>query len=547
MFKLIASQIDAEEFAEQAALDLACKVECEQDHLFFVRYFFKQREGFKFRINWHHRLVCDTIDRVIAGEIKHVIINVPPGSSKTEIASINLMSRGLAINPRSRFLHISYADDLVTLNSLTARNIVQSEEFQRLWHLPARDDADAKKRWNVDQNGKQAGGVYAVSLGGTITGFRAGHMQEGFQGAIIIDDPMKPADALHEHKRKTANNILINTIKSRTANPDTPIIVIMQRLAEEDSTGFLLAGGAGIKDWHHVMIPALIDDAYVAALAPKYQELIKNDISIGAERDEKGRFSYWPYKEPLADLLAIEQASEYVFAGQYQQRPTPLGGGLIQGAWFTRYAVLPRMKFRAIYADTAQKTSERNDWSVFQCFGLGVDGRIYLIDQIRGKWEAWKLESVAVAFWNYHKTLRYEGGAALRKMLIEDKSSGTGLIQNIRKKGFIPIEGIEREKDKLTRLLDVQSYYKTGMVCLPPSDQLPMVKTCEIVENDGVKKIVSINDKIEPWVPGYMSEHESFTPDDTHKWDDQIDPTLDALVDMIGKGTNLALWEKLSR
>lgn len=537
------------------AMQLAVRVECEADHLFFARYFFYQREGIKFRVSWHHHLLADTVEDVLEGRVKNVIINVPPGSSKTELVSLNFMARGLVKNVRSRFLHISYADDLVALNSSTTKGIVQSDEFQALWPMAPKDDSDAKKRWNVEQAGKSAGGVYAVSLGGTITGFRAGHMAPGFQGAIIIDDPMKPVDALSETKTKASNNTLVNTIKSRKANPDTPIVVIMQRLAEEDSTGFLLAGGAGIpgRDWKHIVVPALIDDAYVATLPKKYQDLIHGDKDaafaeakatglprrkyIGEERDDKGRYSYWPYKEPLADLLGLEAASEYVFNGQYMQRPVPLGGGIFQGAWFTRYTKLPNMKYRVIYADTASKTAERNDWSVFQCVGLGVDGKIYLIDQIRGKWEAWELEFIAKAFWDLHTGIDYADLNALRKMKVEDKSSGTGLIQNIKKKGSVPIEGIERQKDKLTRAMDVQSFYKSGLVAIPDDLQTPMLTR---YFNTDTRQWTNIKPALlGPWVPGYITEHESFTPDDTHKWDDQIDPTLDAVTDMLQKKSSL--------
>lgn len=520
------------------ALSLARQIECEEDHLYFTRYFFYLREGIKFRVNWHHYLLADVVDDVIAGKLKNVIINVPPGSSKTEMVSINFMARGLVKNIRARSLHISYADDLVTLNSATTKGIVQSDEFQSMWPMPPKDDSDSKKRWNVENtDGRQAGGVYAVSLGGTITGFRAGHMAEGFQGVIILDDPMKPRDALSEPLRKASNNTLMNTVKSRKANPDTPIVVIMQRLAEEDSTGFLLAGGAGIKDWHHVVIPALIDDAYVAALPPKYRELIENDPEIGKERDEKGRYSYWPYKEPLEDLLAMEVASEYVFNGQYMQRPVPLGGGIFQGAWFPRYVKLPNLKFRIMYADTASKTAERNDFSVFQVFGMGVDNKIYLIDQIRGKWEGWQLEEVAVAFWKLHSELEYEDTSVLRKMKVEDKSSGTGLIQNIKKKGGIPIEAIQRDKDKLIRAMDVQSFYKSGMICIPGDDVAPMLTGYRRKKEDGSTEYVPLDSK--PWVKGYVAEHESFTPDDTHRFDDQIDPTLDAASDLLQKRASL--------
>lgn len=522
--------------SEQAEL-LARKVECAEDHLYFTRYFFKCREAIKFRVNWHHQLLADTVQDVIDGKVKNVIINVPPGSSKTEMVSINFMARGLAINPRSRFLHISYADDLVGLNSSTTKGIIQSDEFQRMWRLAPRDDSDAKKRWNVKVDNKSAGGVYAVSLGGTITGFRAGHMAPGFQGAIILDDPMKPVDALSEVKRNASNQVLVNTVKSRKANPDTPVVVIMQRLAEEDSTGFLLAGKAGISDWKHIVIPALIDDAYVATLPEKYQKLIAADPEIGKERDIKGRYSYWPYKEPLQELLALEAAGEYVFNGQYMQRPTPLGGGIFQGAWFYRYAHLPNLRYRHIYADTASKTAERNDFSVFQCFGAGVDGKAYLIDQLRGKWEAWELEMIAASFWKLHQDMEYLDLNALRKMKVEDKSSGTGLIQNIRKRGGIPIEGIQREKDKFTRAMDVQTFYKIGLVALPPSDQKPMLTK---YWNPEERKWVPIKaEYLVPWVPGYISEHESFTPDDTHRYDDQIDPTLDAVSDILQKRASL--------
>jgi len=146
---------------------------CEQDHLFFTRYFFKIRQGIKFKVNWHHIVIASALQAIMDGKIENLVINVPPGYSKTEMAVINFIARGLAINPRSRYLHISYSDDLALLNSQTAREIVMSDEYQELWQLRIADDAKAKKRWNVKMARKNAGGVYAVSLNGQITGFRA--------------------------------------------------------------------------------------------------------------------------------------------------------------------------------------------------------------------------------------------------------------------------------------------------------------------------------------------------------------------------------------
>ncbi len=498
---------------------------CERDHLFFSRYFFKHRQAIKFRVNWHHELIAERVQAVIDGRIKNLVINVPPGSSKTELVAINLMARGLALNPRARFLHISYSDDLALLNSQTARELVQSDEFQELWPLAIADDAKSKKRWNVLVDGKKAGGVYAVSLGGQITGFRAGHMAEGFQGAIIIDDPLKPEDAYSKARRSAANRRLLSTVKSRKANPDTPIIVIMQRLAQEDVTGFIEAGNLP-GEWEHIVIPAMIDDDYVAGLPEHLRAKVGS-----TERDDKGRFSYWPYKEPLGDLLAMEagtgadqdgaRVSRFVFASQYQQRPAPLGGDLIQGAWFGRYRTLPKIVSRKVFVDTAQKTAERNDYSVFECWGLGDDGKLYLLDLLRGKWAAPELKRRAVDFWTKHRPYDTKLSAPLRQMVIEDKSSGTGLIQEIAADGKIPVRGVERVKDKLTRVMDVQSYIEAGLICIPE-------------EAD--------------FVADFLAECEAFTADDTHAHDDQVDPMVDAINDMLATaGSNIGRFRALAQ
>jgi predicted phage terminase large subunit-like protein len=193
----------------------------------------------------------------------------------------------------------------------------------------------------------------------------------------------------------------------------------------------------------------------------------------------------------------------YAVAGQFQQRPTPRGGGLIKGAWFSRYSILPAMRYRRVYADTAQKTAEHNDYSVFQCWGIGMDNRLYFIDQIRGKWEAPELKRNAVDFWNKHKAI--EGAGALQRMAVEDKASGTGLIQEIRRDATIPIFPIQRNKDKYTRLIDVQGSIEAGYVVIPEQAS---------------------------WVTDFIAECESFTADGTHAHDDQIDPMIDAITDM---------------
>lgn len=500
------------------------KLKCEEDHLFFSRYFFKTRQGIKFIINWHHQLIADVIDDVIAGRKRNVMITVSPGSSKTELVVINMIARGLAINPRARFLHLSGSDSLASLNSATARDIVRSDEYQKLWPLQIAEDANAKKRWNVLVDGQPAGGVYATSLGGQVTGFRAGHMTAGFQGAILIDDPIKPEDAFSSIKLDAANRKLLTTVNSRKANPETPIILVMQRLAENDPVGFIESGNME-GDWHHVRIPAVIDETYLAGLSPRYVNLVDSTGGVN------GRFSYWPYKEPLDRLLSMERGdgidqsgsriSRHVFSSQYQQAPTALGGNIIKGEYFERYSVLPRIKWRKVFADTAQKTKERNDYTVFEEFGIGIDGRLYLLDLIRGKWEAPELQRRAIAFWQKAKARDVDTFGQLRKIAVEDKSSGTGLIQTLKLPPYnIPIEAIERNKDKLTRVMDVLPYIEAKQVCIPEGASYT---------ND------------------FILECESFAADNSHAHDDQIDPLVDAVNDMLQAGNKIKQWEALAK
>lgn len=500
------------------------KAQCERSHLYFTRHFFKARQSIRFIVNWHHHLIADTIDEVIAGRAKNVVITVSPGSSKTELVVINLIARGLAINPRARFLHLSGSDALASLNSATAREIVTSDEYQRFWPLKIADDAKAKKRWNVLVDGHPAGGVYATSLGGQVTGFRAGHMALGFQGAILIDDPLKPEDAFSRSKLDAANRKLVTTVKSRKANPDTPIILVMQRIAESDCVGFIKSGNMD-GDWKHVRIPAVLEEAYVKNLPEQYTRLIECKEVVD------GRFSYWPYKEPIQQLLAMERGdgtdqsgariSRHVFSSQYQQAPVSLGGNIIRGEWFGRYSLLPKIKWRKVFADTAQKTKERNDYSVFEEWGLGGDGRLYLLDLIRGRWEAPELQRRALAFWAKCKNRDVEAFGQLREMMVEDKSSGTGLIQTLRLAPYhIPIKPIERNKDKFMRCMDALPYIECGQVCVPEDA---------------------------PWVNDFITENESFTADDSHEFDDQLDPEWDAINDMLQAGNKMKQWEALAK
>ena len=343
---------------------------CETSHLDFTRYFFQKREGSRFIVSPHHYITAKTMDRVYRGEITRLIVNMPPGYTKTEMVVINFIAHGLAINPASKFIHASYADTLALNNSVAVRDVVQSEYYKDLWNIRLKTDSQNKKAWAIqDYNG----GMLAVASGGTITGFRAGRMMDGFSGALIIDDPIKPDDALSDTMREKINMRFTNTFKSRLAHEEVPIIVIMQRVHEEDPSGFLLAGGTGEK-WHHLLLPVDV---------PEVPHPYPGEFTHGIPIDHGlPPGPLWPYKHNEEQIRMMETADPYTYASQYDQRPAPLGGGIFKTDWWKFYEVRPNILYKIITADTAQKEKEHNDYSVFQCWGF-LDGNIYLLDQLR--------------------------------------------------------------------------------------------------------------------------------------------------------------------
>jgi predicted phage terminase large subunit-like protein len=365
------------------------------------------------------------------GRTHRLIINIPPRSGKTELAVKCFMAFGMGQCPDAEFIHASYSKRLATSNAYDVRAMMQNEAYKAIFPwVELQDDSKARDEFRTTKGGI----VYATGSEGTITGFGAGKMRPGFGGAVIVDDPHKPGEASSTVMREAVLAWYQNTLQSRLNKPETPIIVIMQRLHEDDLSGWLLKGGSG-EEWEHLVIPA---------------------------RDEKAR-SFWPAQFPEDMLDRLEASSPYVYAGQYMQRPAPLGGGIFKDEWWRFLEIPPLTRHRVIYADTAQKTKEQNDFSVFQCWGQTTDGQIVLLDQVRGKWEAPELETMARAFWDKHQAVQNAG--ALRAFKVEDKVSGTGLIQKLKREG-IPIVPIQRNIDKVTRAMDAAPYVQSGNVII---------------------------------------------------------------------------------
>lgn len=298
--------------ASLIAKTFARKIECEEDSLYFNRYFFKQRFDSKLIVSGHHHVMQAALDRTMLPPhesqfIPRLIVTVPPGYTKTEMASIGYMARGMALNSRARFLHLSYSHKLALTNSAAIRSIVKSAAYQAMWPVETKDDVDSKEIWHT----AAGGGVTATSAKGQVTGFRAGHMDtEEFSGALIIDDPVKPDDAYSEVVREGVNTNYNETIASRVAIETIPIIVIMQRIHWSDLVGYLLTGGSG-EQWHHLDMPVIVDNT------KPYPEEWTHGIPIDHGLPDGW---LWPFKHSEKHEVALK-AHRRRFWAQYMQRP----------------------------------------------------------------------------------------------------------------------------------------------------------------------------------------------------------------------------------
>lgn len=278
----------------------------------------------------HHEKMFSALQDVVDGKCKRLIINIAPRYGKTELVIKSFISWCFALNPKCRFLHLSYSDILVNDNSDTIRSIMQEQLYTMLFPNSAlASEKGSAKRWKT----KAGGELYAVSTQGQVTGFGAGnvdvdptvlemdggndvfafddHTKEVltmigattniFQGAIVIDDPIKPEDAESDIVRERINMRFENTIRNRVNSRNTPIIIIMQRLHEHDLCGYLQE--IEPNEWTVLSLPA-----------------IQTDPVTGEEH------ALWPMKHTLEELYKMREINPVVFDTQYMQDPTPKEG-----------------------------------------------------------------------------------------------------------------------------------------------------------------------------------------------------------------------------
>jgi predicted phage terminase large subunit-like protein len=423
--------------------------------------------GKRYQHNWHIDHLCWQLSRVARGEVRRLIINVPPRSMKSITASVAFTAWLLGRDPTKRMICISYAEELARKLSVDTRTILESAWYRELF---PRFQLSAKRPRNTDLVTTDHGYRFASGVGGAVLGRGA--------DLIVIDDPIKATDALSAAERRRVTEFYDNTLYTRLNDKRTgAVVLIMQRLHQDDLVGHVTAKD----EWEITSIPAIEteDRLYRLGDAPADVYLRRAGELLHAER------------EPRAVLEQIRRAQgSLLFSAQYQQSPVPPEGNIVKREWVRSYDERPSaFDFVVASWDTASTLSESADYSVGTVWGAkGLD--FYLLDLLRARLEVPELRREVVRLsrhWRADQTI------------IEDTDIGRAITQDLRRSGEYAAFLHRPRFDKQARFLAQSARFEAGQVHVP---------------HDA------------PWLAGWLEELLAF-PNGRH--DDQVDSTSQAL------------------
>jgi predicted phage terminase large subunit-like protein len=437
--------------------------------LFAERCFCDLNPQAELALNWHLEVIAAKLAAVREGRIRRLIINLPPRHLKSLMGSIAFPAWCSGQNPSAQILCVSYAQDLADKLARDCRSIMMSRWYRSIFSTRLAPHRQAVGEFVTIRQGYRL----ATSNGGVLTGRGA--------DIIVIDDPLKPEEALSDAQRQAANEWFSHTLYSRLNDKrHGAIVIIMQRLHEDDLVGHVLTQ----EPWDVVRFPAIAEEDERHEI-----ETIWGLRTFTRRRGE----ALHPEREPIETLERIRRTiGEYNFAGQYQQSPAPLGGGLVKAEWFKSYTEQGRPESfdRIVQSwDTANKVTELSDFSV--CTTWGIKGKhLYLLGVLRKR-----LEYPALKRAVREQQSLYNANI----VLIEDKASGTQLIQELISDGFHKVTRYKPDCDKIMRLHAQTGLIENGFVYLPQTA---------------------------PWLAEYLHEMTVFP---RGKHDDQVDSTAQFL------------------
>jgi len=414
--------------------------ECENSFYAFLVFFWDIVIAEPMVSNWHIKFLCDELQialkKVLSGIPQpDIIVNIPPGTTKSTICSVFLPAWGWVIAPHLRFITGSYSGPLANSMAVKSRDILKSDRFNRLWpgKIKMKEDMDTKTEyWNTHTGGRRT-----CSTDGTITGFHA--------HCILIDDPLNPKMAASEIKKKTANNWLDSTLSTRKIDKSTTLtVLIMQRLADDDCTGHLLAKKQ--KPINHICIPGEIktmDNVRPRKLKKYYKKGIMDTQRMGPE---------------VLEGLRVDLGGKQ-YAGQILQHPAAAEGTIFKREWWSWYDELPQSRcIRRIHSWDTGFVKGKEDADTGAIFAAQFDNGLYITGVFHEQLEFPQLDN----------QIRIEGNRDKpHAVLIENKASGISLIQVLQQQTQVPVVPIQPVGDKVARAHASTPYLEAGNVYLP--------------------------------------------------------------------------------
>lgn len=436
---------------------------------FATRAFYEVNSGDKLGWNWHLDVLSSKLADAAKGKITRLIIALPPRGLKSSLVSVALPAWILGQRPGAKILCASYGQDLSDDLARKSFSIMSAP-----WYMATFPTRLAPNRRAVSDFHTTARGYRrSASVGGALTGFGADF--------IIVDDPQKPGEALSDVQRRTANTWFDETLLTRLNNKaEGCIIIVMQRLHEDDLVGHVLAQS---DQWEVVSFPAIaeVEETYRWTNAfGEGQHIRRAGEALHEER------------EPVAVLEGLRrQMGSYLFSAQYQQQPMAREGARINVDWFQRYdSGNPPTFEKTIQSwDTAHDIGERNDFSVCTTWSM-KDQQIYLRHVYRERLLYPELE---------RKVIELAEAWHADRVIVEKHSSGSALVQNLPSRQFYKAEAFKPQGDKAMRMENHSGMIESGRVFIP---------------------------RDAPWLDTYLYELQAFP---NGRFDDQVDSTSQAL------------------
>ena len=385
--------------------------------------------------NWHHRLIAELLEQVLAGEVTRLLVALPPRHGKTQLVSRLFPAYVLGRDPSMSVISCSYSAALATRNSREVQRLLSDPRYRAMFpatRLPTPRDtgvtrtADYFELLSVDG---RVGSYRAAGVGGSITGmgFRLG----------IIDDPIKDrSQADSAHYRDLVWEWYTSTFRTR-AEPGARIVVISTRWHQDDLVGRLLQNEPG--QWEELRLPAIAEG-----------ELHPRDPRQPGE-------ALWPERYPIEELQALQRLSAYDWAALYQQRPVPRGGGLFKEEWLTQ-SLAPPCRRRVWAWDLASKAL--GDWSAGALVGeTDLGYHVLRVERLRGDYPDIK-----------RCVLRCWAEDPADALLVEDAAAGVPLVQELRASTPLPVIPVRPQGPKISRAMAVSPLVEARRVSYSPGD-----------------------------------------------------------------------------